>query len=290
MLVVAWLLVGCGGAKQADLNAAKAQVNVLQTQMDAAGAVKTKEDANRDLVTRYVAQVINAHNPDALDAMVSPDYKRYPSATTTLNLEVAKQRLAGLFAAFPDAHVTIEDMIADGDLVAYRSTTVGTHQGAFLGIPPTGKQGTIAEFIIMRTENGKIAEHWGGPDTFSLLQQIGAVISAAPISPTEDVAVTAVAPVEPVTDIERLTAMEQSIGILIWDGQAAPDEYLCERMQAIEQAKQTLYELDGEQAGLGMLAAQYAAMGACPPESILDAMSKVGQARIEVLRAVGLGE
>lgn len=212
-LLLVGLLLGCGGVRQADLDVAKAQVNTLQTQLDAAGAVKTIEDANIALVTNYVEKVINAHSPDALDAMVSSDYKRYPSATATLDLEVAKQRLAGLFAAFPDAHVEIEDMIADGDLVAYRSTTTGTHQGTFLGIPPTGKQGTTAEFIIMRIEDGKIVEHWGGPDTFSLLQQIGAVISPAPVAATEGLPGVADISVNDVRDIEALLAPYVAMGV-----------------------------------------------------------------------------
>jgi predicted ester cyclase/outer membrane murein-binding lipoprotein Lpp len=184
LLLVVGLLVGCSGVKKADYDAATAQVNTLQnqvnslqTQLNAANTAKSQADANKALVRSYVEQVINAHNPNALDGFASPNYKRYPSATATINLDAAKQRLAGLFAAFPDAHVTIDDMIAEGDLVMYSDTIRCTHQGTFQGIAPTGKQVTVAEFITMRIENGKIAEHWGGPDTFSLLQQIGAVIS-----------------------------------------------------------------------------------------------------------------
>jgi predicted ester cyclase len=191
LLLVVGLLAGCGGVSQSDYDAAKAQVTSLQSQLDTANAkvtslqsqldtanaAKSQAEANKALVRNYVEKVINAHNPNALDDMASPNYKRYPSATATLTIEVAKQRLAGLFAAFPDAHVTINDMTAEGDLVMYRSTIQGTHQGVFQGIAPTGKQVTIAEFVVIRIENGKIVEHWGGPDTFSLLQQIGAVIS-----------------------------------------------------------------------------------------------------------------
>jgi steroid delta-isomerase-like uncharacterized protein len=152
LLLIVGLLAGCGGV--------------------------SKADANKALVRQYFEQVVNTHNPNALDGLVSPDYKRYPSATATLNLEAAKQRLAGLFAAFPDVHVTEENIIAEGDYVAIRLTDRGTHQGTFSGIPPTGKSFTISIIEIYRIENGKIVEHWGGPDTFSLLQQIGAVISA----------------------------------------------------------------------------------------------------------------
>jgi predicted ester cyclase len=146
--------------------------------LDAANAAKSQADTNIALVQQYVEQVINGHNPNALDDIVATNYKRYPSATATLDLAANKQRMTGLFAAFPDVQATIDEIIAEGDLVMYRSTITGTHQGAFMGIPATGKPFTIAELMVIRIENGKIVEQWGGPDIFSLLQQIGAVISA----------------------------------------------------------------------------------------------------------------
>jgi predicted ester cyclase len=59
-------------------------------------------------------------------------------------------------------------------------TVTGTHLGTFMGIAPTGKKVTIAAFETVRIQNGKIAEHWGGPDTYDLLTQIGAKFSAGP--------------------------------------------------------------------------------------------------------------
>jgi len=178
IVLVVGLLAGCSGVKKADYDAAKAQVTALQSQVNTANAAKTKADANKALAQQYVDQVVNAHNANALDGLVSADFKRYTSATVTLTLEQAKQRMAGLFTAIPDSHIKIESMVAEGDFVACRNTITGTHQGALMGIPPTNKQVTIAEFTVFRIENGKIAELWGGPDLLSLLQQIGAVISA----------------------------------------------------------------------------------------------------------------
>jgi len=178
LLLIVGLLAGCGGVKQADYDAAKAQVTSLQSQVNAANAVKAKADANKALLQQFEDQVINAHNPNAMDNLVTANFKRYPSATVTLTLEQAKQRLAGLFAAFPDVHMNVENVIAEGDFVAARNTETGTQQGAFQGIPATGKQITVVDFVVMRIENGKIAEHWGGGDALSMLQQIGAVISA----------------------------------------------------------------------------------------------------------------
>ena len=136
---------------------------------------------NKSLVRRYVEQVLIGGKLDSIGEFVSPTYKRYVSATAApLNVEGQKQRLAGLFAAFPDMQITIEDLFAEGDRVAWRLTVRGTHQGAFQGIPPTGKAVTFAAFEMARIENGKMAEHWGGPDTLSLLQQLGAAVSVPP--------------------------------------------------------------------------------------------------------------
>ena len=138
-------------------------------------------EENRSLVRRYVDEVWNAGNLELLDEMFSPDYKRYLTPTMPpLTHQVQKQRLAGLRAAFPDIHLTIEDLIAEGDRVALRVTLRGTHQGTFQGVSPTGKQVTVFAIDLVRIENGKFYEHWGGPDLLTALLQLGAVISAGP--------------------------------------------------------------------------------------------------------------
>ena len=78
-------------------------------------------------------------------------------------------------AGFPDLHVTIEDMIAEGDKVVARLTASGTQQGAFLGIPSTGKHATISDIEVVRIVNGKFVEIWVQADFLGLLQQLGVV-------------------------------------------------------------------------------------------------------------------
>jgi steroid delta-isomerase-like uncharacterized protein len=79
------------------------------------------------------------------------------------------------FAAFPDAQVTIEDLIAEGDKVTLRATVRGTHRGQFMGIAPTGKHVTMTGITIFRVAGGKIAEAWQNLDTLGLMQQLGAI-------------------------------------------------------------------------------------------------------------------
>ena len=138
-------------------------------------------EENKSLVHRYVEQILNRGNMAVADELLASDYKRYISPTTApLSVDVQKQRLAGIRTAFPDWHLTVEDMIADGDRVSFRATIRGTHKGAFQSIPPTGNAVTVSALDIVRIENGKIAEHWGGPDLLNLLQQLGAVIAPGP--------------------------------------------------------------------------------------------------------------
>ena len=77
--------------------------------------------------------------------------------------------------AFPDLHFTVEDLIAEGDKVVARLTVRGTQQGAFMGIPPTGKHVTVTGIDINRLAGGKSVEHWLNMDTLGLLQQLGVI-------------------------------------------------------------------------------------------------------------------
>ncbi len=72
-----------------------------------------------------------------------------------------------------DNRVIIEDFIAEGDKVVCRFTASGTHQGKFMGIPPTEKRVTIMEICIYRIIGGKIVECWGLFDQMGLMQQLG---------------------------------------------------------------------------------------------------------------------
>jgi steroid delta-isomerase-like uncharacterized protein len=83
--------------------------------------------------------------------------------------------------AFPDLHMNVEDVIADGDKAVARVTTTGTHRGDFMGIPPTGSTVDIQLIDIMRFDGaGQVCEHWGVADMLSLMQQLGVVPSGAP--------------------------------------------------------------------------------------------------------------
>ncbi|HET6870400.1 MAG TPA: ester cyclase [Solirubrobacteraceae bacterium] len=111
-----------------------------------------------------------------IDEIVDPDVLiRTPLPVRATGAEALKEVFTRLHQAFPDLHVTVEDLIEEGDKVVGRNTVTGTHRGEYMGIPPTGKAVTYREIFIMRFADGRIAETWGVVDVFSQLKQLGAI-------------------------------------------------------------------------------------------------------------------
>lgn len=79
--------------------------------------------------------------------------------------------------AFPDLRITVEDLVAEGDKVLTCWTARGTHQGEFMGIPPSGNRVEFTGISIDRIEGGKFVESWSNYDALGMMQQIGAVPS-----------------------------------------------------------------------------------------------------------------
>jgi hypothetical protein len=82
---------------------------------------------------------------------------------------------ARLHRVFPDLDITVEDLIAEGDKVVGRNSVTGTHQGEYMGLPPTGKSIKYNEIFIFRFAGGRIAETWGVVDVFSQMKQLGVI-------------------------------------------------------------------------------------------------------------------
>jgi len=137
-------------------------------------------EENKALVRSYIEEVWDKKNSAALDKFLAVNYQRHTSPNATpLNRDGQKHRLDGIRAAFPDITLTLEEIFAEGDLVAFRSTIRGTHQKIFQGIAPTGRKVTVSLLDIVRVEDRKIVEHWGGPDFLDWLQQLGGVVSVS---------------------------------------------------------------------------------------------------------------
>jgi predicted ester cyclase len=80
---------------------------------------------------------------------------------------------AMFFVAFPDLHVSIDDMFAEGDKVVTRITMTGTFTGEFRGLAPTGKRYSGTGIIITQWLNGKEIEAWFVYDQLAFYRQLG---------------------------------------------------------------------------------------------------------------------
>ena len=133
---------------------------------------------NKAIVRRWTEEGWNQRNWAVFDELAASNWVYHdPSLPNVRTLEDYKRWATETRDAFPDNHVTIEDMIAEGDTVVVRYTTRGTHQGNFRGIPPTGKQVSGTGMFIDRLVNGKAVEQWINGDDLGLLQQLGVIPS-----------------------------------------------------------------------------------------------------------------
>jgi steroid delta-isomerase-like uncharacterized protein len=111
-----------------------------------------------------------------IDEVVEPDLVFHaPVPTDATGVQALKRVWVVLLRAFPDIHVAVEDVIAEGDRVVTRNTVTGTHQGDFLGLPPTGKSVSYNEIFVVRFADGRIAEIWGVVDALAQMKQLGMI-------------------------------------------------------------------------------------------------------------------
>lgn len=131
-------------------------------------------EEQKALVRRWI-EALNQKDLAGFDALCVPNFAHHSPSTTIRDLDAYRQALAGEFAAFPDMQFTVDELIAEGDIVVARLTAHGSHQGNLGGIPPTGKQATIVGVAIYRIAAGKLAEQWEYFDNLGLLQQLGVI-------------------------------------------------------------------------------------------------------------------
>lgn len=109
-----------------------------------------------------------------IDAVIDPAvHNTTPLPVTATGIEGLKQVQAMLLGAFPDLHISIEEMVAEGDRVAARNVVTGTHQGTYMGVAGTGTQVTWREMFLFRFEAGRIVEISGVVDVVTQMRQLG---------------------------------------------------------------------------------------------------------------------
>lgn len=123
---------------------------------------KTLEE-NKAIVRRWLEEVWNGGRVELIDELAHDTFvvQYFPMPELSpINLQTYKQFHPLFMAAFPDLHMAIDALIAEGDCVTARVTQTGTHTKEFMGIPPSGKRVTLPCIAIYRIEGGKLAEAW----------------------------------------------------------------------------------------------------------------------------------
>jgi steroid delta-isomerase-like uncharacterized protein len=137
------------------------------------------EAQNKKIAHRFSAEVWGKGNAAVADELIAPDLVDHtPFPAPAPGLEGHKQVLAMFRAAFPDLAVTVDDVIAEGNMTTLMWYGDGTHTGEFMGIPATGKTVHMTGMDILRLENGKIKERWAEISTFGVMMQLGAIPGA----------------------------------------------------------------------------------------------------------------
>jgi|SRR5215210_2512018 len=119
-------------------------------------------EENKALVRRYYGEILNARKLETLPAFWADEQM----------IEPVRRGCFSYFTAFPDLHVAIDELIAEGDKVFCRSTMTGTHDGEYKGIPPTGRNIAAESAEVFRIVDGKIAGYWCLANVAGLMRQL----------------------------------------------------------------------------------------------------------------------
>jgi predicted ester cyclase len=130
-------------------------------------------DKNKALYQRFIQEVFNEGKLDNLDQFLAPAYIVHdPPPTARNGAEAVKQIVTAFRTAFPDLSITIDELVAEGDIVCARATSRGTHNGPLFGIAPTGKSITMTGLTMVTIIDGRLTESWVRNDITGLMNQI----------------------------------------------------------------------------------------------------------------------
>jgi len=137
----------------------------------AARSVQQEHDVG--VFKQLIEEGFNRGNLEALDALVTPDFRENQRGFPTPDLVGLKRGIEGLRQAIPDLELRIEDTVAEDDKVCFRLVGQGTHRGQFGPVPGSGKRVTVDVIDMCRFRDGRIAEHWGVADRMGVVEQVG---------------------------------------------------------------------------------------------------------------------
>jgi len=133
-------------------------------------------ESNKAFVRNFMERAFNKGDLAIVDEVHAPnavDHQEPPGTNFAAHLKAV---ITVLRTAFPDLHFEIHEMLADREIVAFRSTMTGTHLGVFQGLPPTGKPIAVAHMHFVRMTDGKATDLWHVWDVAGLMRQLGAPV------------------------------------------------------------------------------------------------------------------
>jgi steroid delta-isomerase-like uncharacterized protein len=122
------------------------------------------------LVRRWTQEAIAQGRLDVFDKLLAEDVVDRSGPAPIWGPESFKARTGAVRAAFADLQIVVDDLLVDGDAIAWRWTLTGTHVGAFAGLAPTGRRATLRGVNFQRLKDGRVAEHWTLVDVFGTMQ------------------------------------------------------------------------------------------------------------------------
>lgn len=138
-------------------------------------------EENKALIRRLYDEVVNTGNYALMAELVATDFVGHsPDVAegfggTAQGIDALSRELNAIRTMLPNIQVTLEDLVGEGNRVAIRGVTRGTHTGEIPGIRPTGNQVTLTWTAIYRIANGQIVERWLNADDLSSFQQFGII-------------------------------------------------------------------------------------------------------------------
>ena len=137
---------------------------------------------SEQLFRRLIEEGFNGGDLTVAEAVTSPDLVEHQDFGPhhAPGAEGVRAVISSLRRAFSDFHLRIEDMAVSGDTVWARMTATGTHDGPFMGHPPTRRRMRANVFDVIRVVDGRMVEHWGVPDRLSVLYQLEIVPRPVP--------------------------------------------------------------------------------------------------------------
>lgn len=129
---------------------------------------------NKAVIERMFTEVMNGKNTSLVDSFIAPDFQHRTMQLPFPGPEGFKILLNGFLGGFPDMHIKVDHIVAEGDMVATAGTWGGTNAGEFMGMPATGRKISNIPFIdLWRFRDGKAVENWVQMDNIAIMTQLG---------------------------------------------------------------------------------------------------------------------